>query len=50
MSLLTISGSPHIHGNLSVQKIMWGVVIAMAPAMLASFFFFGFDAVKLTVV
>jgi len=50
MSLLTISGSPHVHGNLSVQKIMWGVVIAMAPAMIASFFLFGLDAIKLTFV
>lgn len=50
MSLLTISGSPHVHGGLSVKKLMWGVVIAMAPAMLASFFYFGFDALKLTVV
>jgi electron transport complex protein RnfD len=50
MGLLTVSGSPHIHGGLSVKKLMWGVVIAMLPAMLASFYFFGLGALKVTVV
>lgn len=50
MKLLTLSGSPHIHGGLSVEKVMWAVVIAMAPAMLASFYFFGLGAIKVTVV
>lgn len=50
MGLLTVSGSPHIHGGLSVKKIMWGVVIAMLPAMLASFYYFGMGAVKVTLV
>jgi electron transport complex protein RnfD len=50
MSLLTVSGSPHVHSNLSVEKVMWNVVIAMVPAMIASFLFFGWDAVKITAV
>jgi len=50
MGLLTVSGSPHIHGGLSVKKLMWGVVIAMMPAMLASFYYFGMGAIKVTLV
>lgn len=50
MGLLTVSGSPHVHGGLSVKKVMWGVVIAMLPAMLASFYFFGLGAIKVTLV
>jgi len=50
MGLLTVSGSPHVHGGLSVKKLMWGVVIAMLPAMLASFFYFGIGAIKVTLV
>ena len=50
MGLLTVSGSPHIHGGLSVKKLMWGVVIAMMPAMLYSFYYFGMGAIKVTLV
>jgi Na+-translocating ferredoxin:NAD+ oxidoreductase subunit D len=50
MGLLTVSGSPHIHSDQSVPKIMYGVVIAMIPAMLVSFYFFGLDAAKVTLV
>ena len=50
MSLLTVSGSPHVHSGLSVEKVMWNVVIAMVPAMIASFLFFGWDAVIITAV
>ena len=50
MSLLSVSGSPHIHGGLSTKKLMWGVVIAMVPALLASFWYFGLGAVKVVAV
>ncbi len=50
MGLLTVSGSPHIHGDLSVKKLMWGVVIALLPALLASFYYFGLGAIKVTFV
>lgn len=46
MSLLTISASPHVHGDQSTKKIMWGVVYAMIPAMLVSIYFFGLDAMR----
>jgi electron transport complex protein RnfD len=45
MNLLVVSGSPHVHGGLSVRKLMWGVIIAMLPALLASYYFFGLGAV-----
>jgi electron transport complex protein RnfD len=50
MGLLTVSGSPHIHADQSVPKIMYGVVIAMIPAMLVSFYFFGLGAAKVILV
>ena len=50
MILPTISGSPHVHGEQSIQKIMFGVVIALVPAFFVSIYFFGFDALKLVVV
>lgn len=46
MSLLTVSASPHVHGDISTKKIMWGVVYAMIPAMLVSIYFFGLDAMR----
>ncbi len=48
--MLTISGSPHVHDDSTVKKLMYGVVIAMIPAMLVSFYFFGLGAVKVTLI
>lgn len=50
MSLLTLSGSPHVQTDRTVRGIMFDVVIAMIPALLVSFWFFGLGAVKVTVV
>lgn len=47
---LTVSLSPHEKGDLSVEKIMWGVVIALMPSFLASVYFFGFHAVRVVVL
>ncbi len=44
--MLTVSGSPHIHGDESTKKIMYGVVYAMIPAMLVSVYYFGLDALR----
>ena len=41
MSKLTISLSPHVHSGDSVQKNMYGVIVALVPALLASLWFFG---------
>lgn len=47
---LTISLSPHVHGGDSVKKNMYGVAIALLPALLCSFYFFGLGAVVVTAV
>ncbi|MCP5104478.1 MAG: RnfABCDGE type electron transport complex subunit D [bacterium] len=47
---LLISLSPHEKGDENVEKIMWGVVIALAPAFLASVYFYGLHAVRVVVL
>ena len=41
MSKLIVSLSPHAHGTDSVERNMYGVIIAMTPALLVSFAYFG---------
>mgnify|MGYP000009369590 FL=1 len=41
MGKLIVSLSPHAHGTDSVEKNMYGVVIALLPALLVSFYYFG---------
>lgn len=48
MDKLTIAPSPHVHGHDSVKRNMYGVLIALAPALAASLWFFGLGA--LTVI
>jgi electron transport complex protein RnfD len=48
--MLTVSGSPHIHGDDSTKKIMFGVVYAMIPAMLVSVYYFGLDALRVLLI
>ena len=50
MNQLTISGSPHVHGDLSVKKIMYSVIIALLPALLVAVYYFGWYALRLTIV
>lgn len=45
---LIVSGSPHIHTGDSVKKKMWGVVIALMPALLFSIYVFGLGALVVT--
>jgi len=47
---LVVSSSPHAHSGASVPCIMFDVVLAMVPAMLAAIYFFGWNAVRLLVV
>lgn len=47
---LIISPSPHIHSGDSVSKNMYGVVIALMPALLVSFYCFGLGALIVTLV
>lgn len=45
MGKLIVSLSPHAHGTDSVERNMFGVVIALIPALLVSFFYFGLGSV-----
>lgn len=44
MEKLIVSSSPHFNGRKTTQNIMLDVIIAMAPAMIASVIIFGFRA------
>ena len=48
MNKLTVSPSPHVHSNDSVKRNMYGVIIALIPALIASIWFFGLGS--LTVI
>ena len=48
--LLHISGSPHVHSDESVKKIMWSVVLSLMPALLVSIYYFGLPVIILTLV
>ncbi len=45
MGKLIVSLSPHAHGTDSVERNMYGVIIALIPALLVSFWFFGLGSV-----
>lgn len=44
---LIASSSPHIRSDETISRIMLDVIIALMPAMLASIYFFRFNALKL---
>ncbi len=46
-NMLLVTSSPHIRSNESVQRIMLDVIIALAPAIIGSVYFFGLNALKL---
>lgn len=48
MDKLIVSPSPHIHGGDSVKKNMYGVIIALLPAFVASVWFFGLGSIVVT--
>ncbi len=47
---LTISSSPHVHSPVTTQTIMRDVLIALAPALIGSVYFFGFRALTVTLI
>ena len=47
---LTISSSPHAHSPVTTRTIMRDVLIALAPALLGSIYFFGFRSLMVTLV
>ena len=50
MDKLIITPAPHIHGGDSIEKNMRAVILAMIPALLVSFYFFGLGALIVTLV
>ena len=50
MSILKVSGSPHVHGSWSTKKIMYNVIYALIPIWLVSIYFFGIDALTITLI
>ena len=46
---LIVSLSPHVHSGDSIEKNMYGVLIALVPALIVSFIFFGLGAAIVTV-
>ena len=45
---LLISPSPHVHSGDTIEKNMYGVLIALIPAFICSVLFFGMGAVIVT--
>lgn len=48
MNTLKVSPSPHVYEHHSVPKLMYGVVIALLPALAASIYYFGMGAIIIT--
>ena len=47
---LILSSSPHIHSEESIPRIMYGVVVALIPAMFMGVYLFGFRALVVVLV
>jgi electron transport complex protein RnfD len=45
---LVVSPAPHLHDKSSVPYVMWQVIIALIPALIASIYFFGWHSLYLT--
>lgn len=49
-NILKVSPSPHVYEHHSVPNLMYGVVLALVPALAASVYFFGWGAIIVTLV
>lgn len=49
MDKFIISPAPHIHGGDTISKNMTSVILALTPALLVGFYFFGLGALIVTV-
>jgi Na+-translocating ferredoxin:NAD+ oxidoreductase subunit D len=47
---IIVAPSPHIQSDQTVEKLMYGVIIALFPAFLVSIYFFGLPALLLTLI
>jgi len=48
MNVLKVSPSPHDHTRESVPKLMYGVILALLPALAVSVFYFGIGMIIIT--
>jgi len=48
MKVLTVSPSPHVSAGESVPKLMYGVILALLPALAVSIFYFGLGMIIVT--
>ncbi len=46
--VFAVSAPPHLKQKISVESVMWQVVLALMPALLMGIFFFGFQSLLLT--
>lgn len=46
---LVVSPSPHVHSGDTIEKNMYGVLIALVPTFIVSLYVFGLDALILTI-
>jgi len=47
---ITVAPSPHIHSGKSVERLMYGVILALIPALVVSVFFYGIGAIAVTFI
>jgi electron transport complex protein RnfD len=47
---IKVAHSPHIHSGQSVEKLMYGVIIALIPALVVSVMLYGIGAVTVTFI
>jgi len=50
VSLVNVSSSPHLHEQVNVRRVMWTVVIALLPALIAAYIFFGWRSIWITIL
>ncbi|MEW5800807.1 MAG: RnfABCDGE type electron transport complex subunit D [bacterium] len=49
-TLLTVTASPHIRGDVTVARIMYSVLLALLPATVAGVYLFGLGALQVILV
>ncbi len=49
-NILTVSHSPHDYSSNTVKNIMYGVILAMIPALAVAIYYFGLGAIKVTLI
>lgn len=45
-----VTPAPHLHDSSSIPKVMWNVVLALVPALIAAVYFWGWRSLVLTLL